>query len=66
MVKNPPCNAEDVGSIPGQGIKIPHATEQLSPHTVITERCTSCASQLESPRTAMKDTGCNEEPVCHY
>ena len=25
VVKTPPSNAEDVGSIPGQGTKIPHA-----------------------------------------
>ena len=30
MVKNPPCNARDVGSIPGQRTKIPHAMKQLS------------------------------------
>ena len=30
MVKNPPCNAEDVGSVPGQGTKIPHSTEKLN------------------------------------
>ena len=33
VVKNPPSNAGDVGSIPGPGTKIPHATEQLSPGT---------------------------------
>ena len=32
MVKNLPSNAGDVGSIPGQGMRIPHATEQLSPY----------------------------------
>ena len=31
VVKNLPCNAGDVGSIPGQGTKIPHVTEQLKP-----------------------------------
>ena len=31
MVKNLPSNAGDVGSIPGQGTKIPHATGQLRP-----------------------------------
>ena len=31
VVKNPPYNAGDTGSIPGQGTKIPHATGQLSP-----------------------------------
>ena len=30
MVKNPPSNAGDVGSIPGQGSKSPHAEGQLS------------------------------------
>ena len=36
-VKNPPCNAGDVGSIPGQGIKIPQPVGQLSPRTTTTE-----------------------------
>ena len=27
VVKNPPCNAGDMGSIPGWGTKIPQATE---------------------------------------
>ena len=30
VVKNSPCNTEDVGSIPGWEIKIPHAMEQPS------------------------------------
>ena len=30
VVKNPPCNVGDVGLIPGQGTKIPHAVGQLS------------------------------------
>ena len=34
VVKNSPCNAEDVGSIPGWEIKIPHAMEQPSPQTL--------------------------------
>ena len=29
VVKNPPSNAEDVGLIPGQETKIPHAMGQL-------------------------------------
>ena len=32
MVKNPPSDAGDAGSIPGQGTKIPHAAGQLSTH----------------------------------
>ena len=30
VVKNPPCNAGDAGSIPGQETKVPHAVDQLS------------------------------------
>ena len=30
VVTNPPSNAGDLGSIPGQGTKIPHAAGQLS------------------------------------
>ena len=37
ILKNPPCNAEDASSIPGQGTKIPHATEQLSLCATATE-----------------------------
>ena len=31
VVKNPPSNAGDAGSIHGQGTKIPRAAGQLSP-----------------------------------
>ena len=31
VVKNLPSNVRDVGSIPGQGTKIPHAVGQLNP-----------------------------------
>ena len=37
VVKNLPSSAGDVGSIPGRGTKIPHATGQLSPLTTTTE-----------------------------
>ena len=37
VVKNPPYNGGDAGSIPGQGTRIPHAMEQLSPHATTTE-----------------------------
>ena len=39
-VKNSPSSAGDVGSIPGRGTKIPHATGQLSPCTATEEGCT--------------------------
>ena len=37
VVKNPPSNAGDAGSIPSQGTKIPHAAGQLSPRAATTE-----------------------------
>ena len=37
MVKNPPSNAGDVGSIRGQGTKIPHAAGQLRLRAATTE-----------------------------
>ena len=37
VVKNPPYNAGDAGSIPGQGTKIPHAAGQLSRLATTTE-----------------------------
>ena len=37
MVKNPPSNAGDVGSIPDPETRIPHATGQLSPPATTTE-----------------------------
>ena len=37
MLKNLPCNAGDLGLIPGRGTRIPHAVEQLSPSATTTE-----------------------------
>ena len=36
-VKNLPYNTGDVGLIPGQGTRIPHATGHLGPRTTTTE-----------------------------
>ena len=46
VVKNPPFSARDVGSIPGQGTKIPYAMGRLSPGTTTTELV--CEPHLES------------------
>ena len=55
MVKNLPCNAGDVGSIPGLGTKIAHAVERLSPraleHTTARE---SCSPQREIPHDTVR------------
>ena len=50
VVKNPPSNAGDMGSISGQGTKIPHAMGQLSLCPATTEPTHSGAHvpQLES------------------
>ena len=37
VVETTPSNAEDTGSIPGWGTKMPHATGQLSLHLATTE-----------------------------
>ena len=34
VVKDLPCNSENVGSIPGWGSKIPHVSKQLSLHAI--------------------------------
>ena len=54
MVKNPRSNAGDVGSIPGQGTKIPHATGATKPmHRPHPETKTQC-SQKNPKKTKQK------------
>ena len=57
MVKNPPCTAGDVGSIPCLGTESPPASEKLSPCTATTEPVCSGAdvTQPESQCTTNKD-----------
>ena len=54
VVKNSPSNAEDAGSIPSQGTKIPHAVGQLSPRAPTTNLTHSGARapQLEKRKPA--------------
>ena len=56
MVKNSPSSVGDVGSSPGQGTKIPHARELLSPLFATTEPTNfgAYAKQQEKPHIAMK------------
>ena len=62
MVKNLPCNAWDMGLIPGLGTKIPHAKGQVSLYIATTE---ACAPQIESLCASAKDSArYNEDPVC--
>ena len=48
VVKNLPSNAGDMRSTPGQGTKIPHASEQLSPRATTTEPACPRACELRS------------------
>ena len=62
VVKNPPSNAGDAGSIPGWGTKIPHAAGQLSPCAATTKPVRYRAQELQlerSLRTATK-TQCSQ------
>ena len=47
VVEDPAYNAGDVGSIPGEGTKIPPAVGQLSPRATTTELA---CGKLQSPR----------------
>ena len=59
VVKNPPASAGDTGSSPGQGTKIPHAAEQLSPCATTTE-----PANLE-PVLCNERSHRNEKPAHH-
>ena len=60
VLKNSPCNAGELGLVPGWGTKISHAVEQPSPCDATTEPVHSgaCVPQLESPCAA------TEGPMC--
>ena len=55
VVKNSPASAVDTGSVLGQGTKIPHAIEQLSPQAT-----------TGKSYAAMKDPTCHsKDPACY-
>ena len=69
MVKNLPCNAENISVIPGPETKIPQATEQLSLCAVTTKPTHSSAHahkqspdrrHLLSPCAPRESVCCNE------
>ena len=49
VVKNPPCNAEDFGSIPGLETKIPHVTEKQNQHATTTKP-SSHSQRIHAPQ----------------
>ena len=58
MAKNPPSNAGDTDSIPGQGPKIPHATGKLSLSGVTRE---ACAPQRRHSAVKITNTWINKQ-----
>ena len=55
VVKNPPSSAGDMGSIPGQGTKIPHVEEQLSPEATTRESvCRNKRSHMVQQRSCVQ------------
>ena len=74
VVKNPPSNAGDTGSIPGRRTKIPHAVGQLSPTLQLLSiwaktREPECRNYrthaLWCPHATIREktAHCNKEPV---
>ena len=55
MVKNPPSNAEDMGSIPGQGTKSRRAAEQLSPPQSLHATTKTQRSQINKQKIFKKN-----------
>ena len=59
MVKNPPANAGDMGSIPV--MKITRATGQLSPCAMTTEVCVPRDHALQQEKPPQEATHHNED-----
>ena len=51
VIKNLPSNARDMDSIPGQGLRIPHAMRQISP----------CAATKKSARPLQSEKACSQQ-----
>ena len=62
MVKNPPCNAKNMGSVPGQGTKIPPCQGAAKP-TCHTFWAHALEPQLESPCATTEDAMCPNQDL---
>ena len=60
VVKNPPSKAEDTGSIPGLGTKIPHAMGQVNTHTTTRELSTAITESMCSSAHSLQQ----QRPLC--
>ena len=61
-VKNWPCNTGDVGTIPGQGTKMPHAAGQLSPSA--SHNYWACAPQWKTLLNTRKISRARTKTQC--
>ena len=55
--KNPPSNAGNSGSIPGQGTKIPHATALLSPPGTTKISCAAIKTRCSQINKYFQEAG---------
>ena len=72
MVRNPPCNAGDMDSIPGKGIKILHVSGQLSLGAATKPACSAAcvpswreAHRLQLNHGATEILRATTETPCH-
>ena len=66
MVKNLPCNAGNVSSIPGGGTKIPCVVEQLSPQAAATESVAATTEPaLLGARVPQLETCAPQQKISH-
>ena len=61
VVKNPPSNAVDTGSIPSQGTKIPHAVGKLGLRAETREAFSCYSEEPEQPKKK-KEWTCTQIP----
>ena len=61
VVKNPPSNAGEEVSIPGQGTNIPNVTEQLSPCPATTKPAHAGAHNCWSLHDTTRESGCHNK-----
>ena len=65
-LKNPPSNAGDTGSIPGQGTTMPHATGQLNPRTTTIKAQVGKKKKKDCGLWNLTTSSLNPDPTLHY
>ena len=69
VVRSPPSNAGDAGSIPSWGTRVPHAREQLGLHATATEPANCNGKPMPSgthvPQLERSLRARAKDPLCH-